>query len=336
MFRPDFTDVLAAQARIRPYIRRTPLVESRILDDLVRDHKGRGKVWLKPESLQLTGSFKARGALSRVTAMSDAERKHGVVAFSSGNHAQGVAYAAQQFALPATIVMPSDAPAIKVARTRALGAEIIFYDRAREDRAAIAGQVAAQSGATLIPPFDDAYVIAGQGTAGLEIAEDLGEKVPDIFICCCGGGGLAAGTTLALRNAYPAIEIVIVEPEHYDDMTRSLVADERLSIQGYEPTLCDALQTPKPGELTFPILQQARARGLVVTEADVKAAMRFAFDELKLLIEPGGVVALAALLANQAAFCGKDIVVMLSGGNVEASLFAQILNGSPDLLLKRG
>jgi threonine dehydratase len=245
------------------------------------------------------------------------------VAFSSGNHAQGVARAAKLADVAATIVMPSDAPAMKVARTRADGAHIILYDRAAEDREAIAARLAAEQGSVVIPSFDDPYIIAGQGTAGLEIADALNHL--DMFLCCCGGGGLASGCTLALRAKFPDVAIITVEPENYDDVARSLAAGERLSINGFAPTLCDALQTPKVGALTFVILQAAKAIGLFVTEAEVKAAMRFAFEELKLVVEPGGAVALAALLAGKVDVRGKSVAVMLSGGNVDAKTFARCI-----------
>jgi threonine dehydratase len=316
---PDLSSIDAANARIVGLVLRTPLLRSARLDAVTG-----AQVWLKAEPLQHTGSFKFRGAANRIAALSVAERVAGVVAFSSGNHAQGVARAAKLAGVAATIVMPSDAPAMKVARTRADGAHIILYDRITEDREAIAAKLAAEQGSVVIPSFDDPYIIAGQGTAGLEIAQALDRL--DVFLCCCGGGGLVSGCTLALRAKFPNIAIVTVEPEDYDDVARSLVAKERLAINGFAQTLCDALQTPKVGELTFAILQAADAMGVFVTEAEVKAAMRFAFEELKLVVEPGGVVALAALLAGKVDVRGKSVAVMLSGGNVDAETFARILN----------
>jgi threonine dehydratase len=315
---PDLSNIHAANARIADLMVRTPLLRSARLDALTG-----ADVWLKAEPLQHTGSFKFRGAANRIAALSAAERKKGVVAFSSGNHAQGVARAAKLAGVAATIVMPSDAPAMKVARTRADGAHIILYDRATEDREAIAAQLAAEQGNVVIPSFDDPYIIAGQGTAGLEIADALTHL--DLFLCCCGGGGLVSGCTLALRATFPDVAIVTVEPENYDDVARSLATGERLGINGFAHTLCDALQTPKVGALTFAILQAAGAMGVFASEAEVKAAMRFAFEEFKLVVEPGGAVALAALLAGKVDVRGKSVAVMLSGGNVDAETFAMCL-----------
>lgn len=315
---PTYKDIMTARQRIADVIVHTPLLQSMTLNDMTG-----AQVWLKPESLQHTGSFKFRGAANHIAALNPAERAAGVVAFSSGNHAQGVARAARLAGISATIVMPQDAPTMKLARTRSDGAQIMLYDRITENREAIAARLAAEQGRVVIPSFDDAYVIAGQGTAGLEIAEALPKL--DIFLCCCGGGGLASGCTLALRETFPGVDIVIVEPENYDDVARSLAAGERLGINGFAPTLCDALQTPIVGALTFPILQAAGARGVFVTESDVKTAMRFAFEELKLVVEPGGAVALAALLAGKAEVRGKSVAVMLSGGNVDSDTFARCL-----------
>lgn len=320
---PRVADVRCAADRLRGRIVRTPLVQSRTLNDLVS-----GRLFLKAETLQETGSFKLRGAFNRLLQLTEAERQAGVVAFSSGNHAQGVARAAQALGLPATIVMPSDAPAMKVARTREYGAEVILYDRATESREEIAARLAAERGAVVVPSFDDPHIVAGQGTAGLEMAEDLIALgiVPDLFVSNCGGGGLASGCTLALRDAFPDIQVVLVEPEHYDDAGRSLAAGERLPIAGYAPTLCDALQTPMIGRCTFPILHDAGARGVAVTDADVMRAVAFAFRELKLVVEPGGAAALAAVLAGKVDVAGKCAVLTLSGGNVDEATFARCLN----------
>jgi threonine dehydratase len=315
---PTYKDVKAARQRLFNVCYNTPLLRSAKLEVLTG-----ATVWLKAETLQHTGSFKFRGAANRIAALTVEEKARGVVAFSSGNHAQGVARAARKAGIAATIVMPSDAPAMKVARTRADGAQIILYDRATENREVIAAQLAVKNGSIIIPSFDDGFVIAGQGTAGIEIAEAL--ETLDMFLCCCGGGGLASGCTLALREKFPKVAIITVEPEYYDDVARSLVAGERLGIDGFAPTLCDALQTPKVGELTFGLLQAAGATGVYVTDAEVKAAMRFAFGELKLVVEPGGCVALAALLAGKIDVRGKAVAVMLSGGNVDAETFAACL-----------
>jgi threonine dehydratase len=315
-------DIEAAAARLLGFATRTPLLRSEVLDATTG-----AQIWLKPEVLQITGSFKFRGAYNRLSAMSAQERKNGVVAFSSGNHAQGVAAAAHMLGMPAVIVMPSDAPKLKIDRTRGFGAEIIFYDRATQSREAISEKIAAERSAIVVPSFNDEYIIAGQGTAGLEIATDLRARniIPDIFLVCCGGGGLAAGCALALRAHFPNVEIVIVEPENYDDITRSLLAGEILGINGFAPTLCDALQTSKTDPLPFDILRSVGARGVSVSEAQVRAAVRFAFTELKLVVEPGGAVALAAALSGAVSIKGKNIAVMLSGGNVDADVFAKCL-----------
>ncbi len=318
----DMYAIEQASARLQGFAVHTPLLRSDKLDAALA-----AQIWLKPEMLQITGSFKFRGAYNRLSAMSPQERVKGVVAFSSGNHAQGVAAAAQILGMSSVIVMPKDAPKLKIERTRAFGAEIILYDRATENRETISEKIAAVRGALIVPSFNDPFIIAGQGTAGLEIAADLQKRniVPDIFLVCCGGGGLASGCALALRATFPEVEIIIVEPENYDDITRSLVAGEILGITGFAPTLCDALQTSKTDPLPFDILQKVGARGVAVSEAQVRAAVRFAFQELKLVVEPGGAVALAAALGGAVALTGKNVAIMLSGGNVDADVFAKCL-----------
>lgn len=321
---PTPTDVYAAAKRVEGLVVRTPLLESEALNETVG-----GRVFLKAEVLQNTGAFKLRGATNRLAQLSESEREAGVVAYSSGNHAQGVAAAARRLGIRATIVMPTDAPALKVARTRSYGAEVVLYDRATEDREAIAKRIAQERGAVIVPPYDHPAIIAGQGTAGLEAAEDLirAGVTPDLFVCNCGGGGLAAGCTLALRDAFPGIEVMLVEPEHYDDFIRSLAAGERLPIEGFAPTLCDSLQTSAPGAYTFPILRDAGARGTVVTDAEVRQAVAFAFRELKLVVEPGGAASLAAVLAGKVDVKGRTAVITLSGGNVDQATFARCLAG---------
>jgi threonine dehydratase len=269
-------------------------------------------VWLKCESLQIGGSFKLRGASNRLALLSKEERKAGVVAFSSGNHAQGVAIAAKRLGTPAIIVMPSDAPAPKVAGTRAQCADILFYDRMREDRIAIATALAEERGAVLVPSFDDRHVITGQGTAGLEILEQCPEPVRQV-VTCCGGGGLAAGLALACDEA----EIVTVEPEGWDDMARSLAAG-RIEPVGPNPppTSCDALQTPLVSPLTFGVLQARGTKGVAVSEEEVREAVRFAWDELQLKVEPGGAAALAAVLAGKVDLV-PGTVIMLTGSNMD-------------------
>ncbi|MGZ8313160.1 MAG: threonine ammonia-lyase [Allosphingosinicella sp.] len=291
---------------------RTPL--------LPLDHEGR-RTWVKAECLQQGGSFKLRGATNRLSLLSEAERARGVVAFSSGNHAQGVALAARRLGVRAAIVMPADAPAVKVDATRAAGAEIVFYDRATERREQIAAALAAERKATLVPSFDDVDVIEGQGSVGIEVGEQLG-RAPEYLLVPCGGGGLSAGIALAL----PETRVIIVEPEGWDDMTRSLALGGIVPVEEpAPPTCCDALQTKLVSPLTFETLRDAGARGVAVSEAEVAAAMAFAFRNLRIVAEPGGAVALAALLAGKAGELPEGSVVVVSGGNVDPSLYADIL-----------
>jgi threonine dehydratase len=306
-------DVSAAAGRIRDSVERTPLIESEI--------DGR-KVWLKCESLQTGGAFKLRGASNRLMQLSADERARGVVAFSSGNHARGVAIAARRLGIRAVIVMPSDAPAVKVEGTRAEGAEIVFYDRYRESREAIAAKLAAEGGATVVPSFDDPAIVAGQGTAGLEILEQMPDP-PRRVVIPCGGGGLASGIALAC----PDVEIVIVEPDSWDDMKRSLEGGEIVPV-GVDapPTLCDALQTPRVSPITFGVLSNRGVKALVASEDEVKAAVRWAWEHHQLVVEPGGAVALAVLLAGKIE-PQDGTVVVLSGGNVDPALHARIVSG---------
>jgi threonine dehydratase len=308
----DRTVVLNAQVRIAGSVERTPLVES-----VVDEHK----VWLKCECLQTGGAFKLRGASNRLLQLSDEERARGVVAFSSGNHARGVAIAARRLGIRAVIVMPSDAPAVKIEGTRAEGAEIVFFDRYRESREEIAGRISADSGATVVPSFDDPHVVAGQGTVGLEILEQMPAE-PQRIIVPCGGGGLAAGIALAC----PEAEIVIVEPEGWDDMRRSLEVGEIVPVSSDAPaTLCDALQTPRVSPITFGILRKREARAVSVSEDAVRAAIRWTWHGHQLTVEPGGAVALAALLSG--AVEPKDgTVIVLSGGNIDPALHAEIVS----------
>lgn len=283
------------------------------------------RFWVKAECLQQGGAFKLRGASNRLLQLDASERARGVVAFSSGNHAQGVALAARRLGIAAAIVMPADAPAVKVAATRAAGAEVIFYDRTSESREGIAAQLAIERGAIVVPSFDDVDVIEGQGTAGLEIAEQLGRATPLVLVPC-GGGGLAAGIALAL----PESGILVAEPEGWDDMARSLAGGTILPVaEPAPPTRCDALQTKLVSPLTFDVLRSAGARGVAVSEEEVAVAMRFAFANLRLVVEPGGAVALAALLAGKAGDVPEDSVIVLSGGNVDPALYALILSGAP-------
>jgi threonine dehydratase len=309
--RPTAEGVAAAAKRIAGLVTQTPL--------LPLLHGGR-RYWVKPECLQQSGSFKLRGASNRLLQLSDAERARGVVAFSSGNHAQGVALAAQRLGIPATIVMPADAPAVKVAGTRDAGARIVFFDRATESREEIGARLAAEQGATLVPSFDDVDVIEGQGTIGVEIHAQLG-AAPPMVVVPCGGGGLSGGIALAL----PESQIVPVEPEGWDDMTRSLALGRIVPVaEPAPPTLCDALQTKLVSPLTFGALLDARAQGLSVSEAEVDEAMRFAFRALRIVAEPGGAVALAALLSGKVD-APEGAVIVVSGGNVDPALYARIL-----------
>jgi threonine dehydratase len=256
------------------------------------------------------------------------KRAAGVVAYSSGNHAQGVAAAAKLLGLPATIVMPADAPLAKRNRTAALGAEIVLYDRNTQDRAAIAKEIVAARGATLVPPYDDPLIIAGQGTIGAEIVEDLRwlNLKPQVVFIGASGGGLASGVALGISVKVPAAEFYIVEPEGFDDTLRSFASGQRESNARMSGTICDALMTPTPGELTFPITRQLIGRGFTVTDAEVGAAVRYAFEELKLVVEPGGAIGLAAMLANKLDVTGKVVVGVLSGGNVDADVFAKLIS----------
>jgi threonine dehydratase len=303
-------DVVAAAERIAGEVERTPLIETEVAGE---------RVWLKCECLQTGGAFKLRGATNRLLQLSPDERERGVVAFSSGNHARGVAIAARKLTMRAIIVMPADAPQVKVEGTRGEGAEIVFYDRRTESREAIAARIAGESGATVVPSFDDPAIVAGQGTAGLEIIEQLGRS-PSRIVVPCGGGGLASGIALAA----PEAEIVIVEPAGWDDMARSLELGEIVPVAADAPnTFCDALQTPRVSPITFGILQERNARALSVTDEEAAEAVRFAWEKHGLVVEPGGAVALAALLSGKLA-PQEDTVVILSGGNIDPALHARI------------
>jgi threonine dehydratase len=304
-------DVLAAAERIRGLVQRTPLIESAIAGV---------RTWFKCECLQTGGAFKLRGATNRLLQLSPEERTRGVVAFSSGNHARGVAIAARRLGIPAVIVMPSDAPRVKVDGTRGEGAEIIFYDRRNESREAIAAKISEETGATVVPSFDDPAIVAGQGTAGLEIVEQLG-RAPARIVIPCGGGGLASGVALAV----PEAEVVIVEPEGWDDMARSLDLGEIVPVPADAPdTFCDALQTPRVSPLTFGILEERNATALSVSDDEVAEAVRFAWERHELVVEPGGAAGLAALLSGKLAPLDATVVI-LSGGNVDPALHARII-----------
>jgi threonine dehydratase len=319
---PTFDDVAAAAERLAGVARRTPLLAGTALDDLTG-----GRVLLKLESLQRTGSFKIRGAYNRLVQLGPEERAAGVVAFSSGNHAQGVAAAARMLGIHAAIVMPADAPRSKLEGTRELGAEIILYDRERESREEIAANLATERGATLVPAFDDPHVIAGQGTVGLELIEQAREldAMPDQVLVACSGGGLVSGSALAIRKLSPGTKVLCVEPEGYDDTRRSLDAGHRVTNAPGARSICDALLSPAPGRLTFALMRRLLAGGLSVGDSQVKAAMAWAFRHLKLVIEPGGAVALAALLAGQLPTQARTTAIVISGGNVDPATFVEAL-----------
>ncbi|MGX9356613.1 threonine ammonia-lyase [Roseobacteraceae bacterium S113] len=312
--------IRAAHARISGTVRRTQLLNSPFLDDIVGK-----RVFVKPECLQITGSFKFRGASAAVSGLSEDQRKRGVIAFSSGNHAQGVALAARQHGAQATIVMPSDAPAVKIANTREYGAEVVLYERGSEDRDKIGAELAQARGLTLIKPFDEPEVIAGQGTCGLEIAEQIGDVDDAAMLVCCGGGGFLSGIALALEAEKPGFTCHPVEPEGFDDVARSLISGKRETNAQLSGNICDAIISPSPGEITFPILQRLCGAGLTVSEEEALKAMRIAFEHLRVVAEPGGAVALAAALFRTADIPQDTIVATISGGNVDAPMFKRAL-----------
>ncbi|MFN3663193.1 threonine/serine dehydratase [Yoonia sp.] len=314
--------IRAAAIRLDGHARRTPILTSPFLDDIA----GR-RVFVKAECLQHTGSFKFRGGWSAVSALSPEALKAGVIAFSSGNHAQGVALAARSHSTTAVIIMPADAPAVKIANTRALGAEVVLYNRATEDRDAIGAQLATERGLTLIKPYDEPLVIAGQGTCGIEIASDMnaaGVREADVMVCC-GGGGLTSGIALALAADAPGLRVRPAEPEGFDDVTRSLASgqiERNIQLSG---SLCDAIVTPQPGNLTFPIMKDLCGPGVVVTEQEALRAVALAFDRLKIVLEPGGAVALAATLFHPDVSKGDAVIAVATGGNVDPAVFAKAL-----------
>lgn len=315
----DIADIEAAAKRLSGVAIHTPLVENDALNELAG-----GRVLIKPECLQVTGSFKIRGAYNMMSQVDDPRR--GVVAFSSGNHAQGVAAAGRLLGIETTIVMPSDAPRAKLDNTARLGGNVVTYDRFTEDRETIARAIAAERGSVVVPSYDHEHIIAGQGTVGLEIADDLKAAgiTPDRLLVCCGGGGLTSGSGLAFRDRFADAAVHTVEPEFFDDTARSLVTGSRQTVDAAARSFCDAILTPTPGVKTFALLQAIGATGLVVTEAEVREAMRFAFRELKLVAEPGGAVALAAAMFRKALTVGRVTVVVISGGNVDAELYSEV------------
>ena len=319
---PTAADVDAAAKKLAGVAIRTPLVNSPVLDQLLG-----ARVFLKAETLQRTGSFKFRGAYNKISSIAPERKANGVVAYSSGNHAQGVALAAALCNMPAVIVMPSDAPQAKRERTAALGAEVVLYNRDTEDRAAIARDIAQKRGAVLVPPFDDPFVIAGQGTAGREICEDL-DKLglrPDVVVVGASGGGLIAGIALAIKARVPGAKFYSAEPDGFDDTMRSFKSGKREVNPRMSGTICDALMTNTPGVITWEINRKLVGEGVSASDAEVGRAVAFAFRELKLVVEPGGAIGLAALLAGKLDIEGKVVVAVLSGGNVDAELFHQLI-----------
>jgi threonine dehydratase len=320
----QLADIEAAAKRLAGWAVRTPLVEGQLLN---RDLGFR--LLLKAECLQRTGSFKFRGAYNRISQFTAAERKRGIVAYSSGNHAQGVAHAAALLGIPAVIIMPRDAPQLKIENTKAYGAEVVLYDRFGESREAIGAKLSAERGLILVPPFDDPNIMAGQGTVGLEIAAWCKEAgvTPDAVLVNCGGGGLSAGTFTAIHAMFPKAELYTVEPADFDDTRRSLAAGVRMGAPNTKISFCDALLTPKPGELTFPVIHGLGARGLGVSDDEVKVAIRAAALHLKVVLEPGGAAALAAALHGPWQGSGKTVIAVGSGGNIDPALYIDILSG---------
>ena len=317
----ELADIEGAAKRLSGVAVETPLLQNAEFDQSVG-----GRVLIKPECFQPIGSFKIRGAYNLLSQLSADDAKRGAVAWSSGNHAQGVALAGKLLGIKTTIVMPEDAPTAKLHNTRRLGGEVISYDRYTEDREAIVRDIAAERGAAIVPSYDHPHIIAGQGTAGLEIARQsqaLGLPADQVLIPC-GGGGLTSGCAVALKACLKDVTVFSVEPEHYDDTAQSLERGERVSVSQATPSICDALLTESPGQMTFDIMHRLGVRGLVVTEDEIRSAMRFAFRNLKLVVEPGGAAALAALLAGKMDTKDKTTVIVLSGGNVDVELFAEV------------
>ena len=318
-----YADIIDAADRLADYIRTTPVLES----DALNDRLG-CRLLVKAESLQRTGSFKFRGAFNKISQISKAQRANGIVAYSSGNHAQGVALAARLLGVSASIVMPSDAPAIKIENTKRHGAEVILYERKDGNRVEVASEILAQTGGTMVPPFDDTEIIAGQGTIGLEFARQTREldTALDILIAPSSGGGMISGCAIALKELSPDTQVYCVEPENYDDIARSLDAGEKVTIHPGSSSICDALLIETPGNITFEIMKDHLTGGLAVSDQEALAAMKTAFHEFKLVLEPSGATSLAAVLNSNVDCQGKTVGIVCSGGNVDASTFQRALD----------
>lgn len=323
-----YQDIAEAADRIRPLVVETPLLEVSELSEAIQ-----GRFFVKCENLQRTGSFKLRGGMNALSSLSSEERARGVVAYSSGNHAQGVAAAAKHFGVPATIIMPEDAPAIKKANTKALGATVVTYDRYSESREELGRQFQAETGAILIPPYDYLPTMIGQGTSAIEVTNQLRAKglSLDTAIICCGGGGLSGGSALVYNTTFPQAKVWVAEPETHDDTTRSLNGGERVENDVEARSICDAIVTPTPGEVTFPVLQACGATGRTASDNDVLHAIAFAANRLKLVVEPGGAIALAVGRKHLSDLQGQTVVAYLSGGNIDPEMMARALGQAPHL-----
>ena len=320
----NYNDIIDAHARIRSSVLKTPLVVSEHINNLTN-----ANVFFKLENLQWTGSFKIRGASNKITQLNSEEKKRGIVAYSSGNHAQAVAYISKINNISATIIMPKNAPSIKINNTKNYGAEVILYDPLTDNREHIAHKISKEKGKTIIRPYDDEDIIAGQGTAGKEIVEDLLNLSisPDIYLCCCGGGGLIAGTSTYLKYQFPNISCYSVEPEEFNDTQVSLNKKKITSVKAGSQSICDALLANQPGDITFGINKQTLKEGLSVSDNEVKKTIILLAENLKIIAEPGGAVAATALLNNKIDTTNKTIVVMISGGNIDNELFSNIAKG---------
>lgn len=319
---PTYDDIEHAAGQIEGQAVRTPLLRSDRLDAQLG-----GQIFIKAECLQRTGSFKFRGAYNRISRLSEAEKARGVIAYSSGNHAQGVAAAAKLVGTSAKIIMPKDAPATKVDGVHFYGGEVVFFDRASENREAIGDKIAAEEGRVLVPPYEDRFIMAGQGTAGLEALQQMAEAgaTPDRVVCCAGGGGLIAGVSLAVKHHHPDAEIWAAEPDGFDDYRRSLESGQRERNDRLTGSICDAIITPTPGEMTFAINKTRLAGGVAITDDEALDAMAFAWRHLKIVVEPGGAAALAALLSGKLDVRGQTACALVTGGNVDRAMFNRAL-----------